>query len=64
MKIKLKAGIKCGLCSCGLSKTLPFCDNAHRKFNEENGVNYKSVKIIPDKDVILSVTSSTWELGE
>ena len=64
MKIKLKAGIKYGLCSCGRSNTLPFCDNAHRKFNEENEVNYKSVKIIPDKDIILSITSSTWELDE
>lgn len=62
MKIKLKAGTKYGICSCGLSKTLPFCDNAHRKFNEENLVNYKSVKITPDKDITLSITSSIWEL--
>jgi len=62
MKIKLKAGTKYGICSCGLSKTLPFCDNAHRKFNAENLVNYKSVKITPDKDITLSITSSIWEL--
>ena len=33
MEIKLKSGKRYKICSCGLSQTLPFCDNAHRDFN-------------------------------
>ena len=36
--------------------------NAHRKYNADNGTNYKSVKIIPDSDVIVDITSSTWNI--
>ena len=43
MKIKLKKGKKYSICSCGLSKNLPFCDNAHREFNANNNTDYKSV---------------------
>ena len=46
MEIKLKAGKKYSICSCGLSGSLPFCDNTHREFNSANGTEYKSVKII------------------
>ena len=60
MKIKLKAGKKHGICSCGLSNTLPFCDNAHREFNETNGTQYKSIKITPNTDIDILVTSSNW----
>ena len=60
MKIKLKEGIKYGLCSCGLSKTLPFCDNAHREFNAVNNTEYKSIKITPDTDTTIEVTSNCW----
>ena len=60
MKIKLKAGKKYGICSCGLSKSLPFCDNAHREFNGTNGTQYKSIKITPDTDIDIFVTSSNW----
>ena len=35
-KVKLKAGEKCSFCTCGKSKNLPYCDDSHRKFNEEN----------------------------
>ena len=51
MEIKLKAGKKYSICSCGLSGSLPFCDNAHRKFNAENDTEYKSVKITPEDDI-------------
>ena len=61
MDIKLKAGKKYSICSCGLSKSLPFCDNTHREFNAANNVEYKSVKITPEKDTIIKVTSSRWE---
>ena len=64
MKTKFKADVKYSICSCGLSNTLPFCDNAHREFNIKNGTNHKSVKIIPNEDITLSITSSTWELDE
>ena len=60
MKIKLQAGKKYSICSCGLSKILPYCDNSHRKFNTEKGIEYKSVKIIPDRDIKIEVTSSIW----
>ena len=61
MDIKLKAGKKYSICSCGLSGSLPFCDNTHREFNSANNMEYKSVKITPEKDTIIKVTSSRWE---
>ena len=60
MKIKLKAGKKYSICSCGISNSLPFCDNSHRKFNAENGTEYKSLKITPTLDTIIEVDSSLW----
>ena len=61
MKIKLKAGKKYSICSCGFSNSLPYCDNRHREFNAENGTKYKSMKITPDNDTIIQVTSSRWD---
>ena len=61
MEIKLKAGKKYSICSCGLSGSLPFCDNKHREFNATNGMEYKSVKVTSEKDTIIKVTSSRWE---
>ena len=61
MEIQLKAGRKYKICSCGLSKTLPFCDNAHREFNAINKTEYKSIKITPDSDNIIEVTSNRWK---
>ena len=60
MKIKLKAGKKYSICSCGLSASLPFCDNTHREFNSANGTEYKSVKITSEKDTFIELTSSRW----
>ena len=60
MKIKLKADKKYSICSCGLSKILPFCDNTHRVFNAENNTEYKSVKIASEKDTVIELTSSRW----
>ena len=57
-KIKLQKGRKYNICSCGLSNTLPFCDNAHRKYNEEKGTNYKSVKIIEEQTTEININSS------
>ena len=64
MDIKLKAGKKYSICSCGLSESLPFCDNTHREFNAANNMEYKSVKITPEKDTIIKVTSSRWESAQ
>ena len=64
MKIKLKVGKKYKICSCGLSQTLPFCDNTHREYNAANNTEYKSVKITPDSDTAIEVTSSRWKSPE
>ena len=64
MKIKLKAGKKYSICSCGLSKSLPFCDNSHREFNAQNDTEYKSVKITPENEMVIQVTSSKWKSVE
>ena len=61
MEIKLKAGKRYKICSCGLSQIVPFCDNAHREFNATNNTEYKSVKITPDSDTIIKVTSNRWK---
>ena len=61
MEIKLKAGKRYKICSCGLSQILPFCDNAHREFNAANNTEYKSVKITSDSDTIIEVTSNRWK---
>ena len=61
MEIKLKGGKKYSICSCGRSKTLPFCDNTHREYNSTHKTDYKSVKITPEKDTLIRVTSSRWE---
>ena len=60
MEITLKAGKKCSICSCGLSNTLPYCDNSHREFNDKNGTEYKSLKVTPYKDTIIEAQSSRW----
>ena len=62
MEIKLKANKKYSICSCGQSQSLPYCDNAHREFNAKNGTEYKSVKITPDRDVVIQSSSSRWKL--
>ena len=64
MKIKLNAGKKYSICSCGLSNSLPFCDNKHREFNADNDTEYKSVKITSDDDTTIIVNSSRWNKTE
>ena len=43
---KIKSDRIYSICSCGQSKILPLCDNAHRVYNVNNDTEYKSVKII------------------
>mgnify|MGYP001209677985 FL=1 len=59
--MKLSKNMKYSFCTCGLSETLPICDNSHREYNLINNTNYKSLKIIPDSDVNVEVKSSTWK---
>ena len=60
-KVVMKAKIRYKLCTCGTSKILPFCDDSHRKLNEEKGTNYKSLKIVPKEDITIDVSSKTWK---
>jgi len=60
-KVRLKKGVTYKLCSCGVSKILPFCDEEHKKLNEETGSRYKSVKITPDQDVDITADCKNWE---
>tara|TARA_A100001037_G_C14917945_1_gene530317 strand:+ start:100 stop:294 length:195 start_codon:yes stop_codon:yes gene_type:complete len=59
--ITLYKGRKYSICSCGLSKTLPFCDNEHRPYNEKNGTDYKSIKIIAEETTVVNLNSSKWQ---
>jgi len=60
-EIKLHKGRKYSFCTCGLSALLPFCDNAHREYNEKNKTNCKSIKIIASETTIININSSTWK---
>ena len=59
-KIKIHKGRKYSICSCGLSKQLPFCDNEHREYNALNGTDYKSIKLITEETTILYLKYSKW----
>mgnify|MGYP001223734028 FL=1 len=61
MELTLEADKKYSICTCGLSQTMPYCDNTHREYNAENNTEYKSLKITPDKDTSIEVTCSRWE---
>ena len=58
--IFLKKDVRKSICSCGMSNVMPYCDNAHRLFNENNNCSYKSIKLISNKDVSVSVSCSNW----
>ena len=60
MKIKLKKDQRYSICSCGLSKVMPYCDNQHREYNKKNNTNYKSIKISPNCNVIINLSCSKW----
>jgi CDGSH-type Zn-finger protein len=48
--IDVKGGQEYYWCSCGASKTQPFCDGSHKALNKARGTAYKSVKFVADKD--------------
>ena len=59
--ISLKKGIKYSICTCGISKRLPFCDGRHKILNEQYDTNYKSVKITAHDDINLSFDCANWK---
>ena len=59
--IQLKKNIKCSLCSCGMSKKLPYCDNNHRAYNKINNTSYKSVKVYLLDDERIKISCSNWD---
>ena len=46
VEIQVEAGKVYKWCSCGLTATEPFCDNAHRKIE---GKPFRSIKVMFDK---------------
>ena len=58
-KIETKKDKKYSLCTCGFSNVMPYCDGKHREANKK-GCNYRSLKIVADKDVELTVYSASW----
>jgi len=60
IKVDLKTGRKYSFCTCGHSKKIPYCDDSHKKVNEEQGTSYKSFKILPEQDCALLISSSNW----
>ena len=63
-KIGLKKNRQYKICTCGISKALPFCDNEHRDYNIKNNTKFKSVKIIIDCDVTIKMESKKWDINE
>jgi len=57
----IKKNKKYSICSCGLTKKLPFCDNSHRDYNKNNNCSYKSVKIIVNDKNEIEVKCSNWD---
>jgi CDGSH-type Zn-finger protein len=45
--VKVQPGKVYSWCSCGLTATSPFCDNAHRDIADEP---FRSIKVVFDKE--------------
>jgi len=58
--LKLKKGNRYSICSCGVSKRLPFCDGKHKELNQQKNSTYKSIKITPSADVEISLNCANW----
>lgn len=60
-EITVKKGKRYSICTCGASAVMPFCDGRHREVNESENCNYKSIKIISEKDTNIQVHSAAWD---
>ena len=56
-EMNLKKDTRYALCSCNQSSKYPFCDGVHKKYNMLHGTSYKSIKITPKSDIILTIES-------
>ncbi|MBS3132400.1 CDGSH iron-sulfur domain-containing protein [Candidatus Woesearchaeota archaeon] len=61
VEVEVKAGGKYSFCTCGQSKRLPYCDSSHKGYNEKTGAHYKSLKVFPEQDSKIKVSSSNWK---
>jgi CDGSH-type Zn-finger protein len=61
LELKLKKNVKYSICSCGLSKVLPYCDNQHRLYNKKHNAFYKSVKFFLREDNVIEFKCSNWK---
>lgn len=46
--VKVEEGKTYYWCSCGMSKTQPFCDGSHEQFNKDHGSTFEPVKFMAD----------------
>ncbi|MBU6338739.1 MAG: CDGSH iron-sulfur domain-containing protein [Rickettsiales bacterium] len=54
-KVSIEAGKTYSWCSCGLSKTEPFCDGSHKAYKNEDGTSImKSVKYTATENKVVS----------
>lgn len=58
--LKLKKGTRYSICSCGISKRLPFCDGRHKELNEKTNGTYKSIKITPSENIDIVLDCANW----
>jgi len=60
-ELNVKKGLRYSLCSCGYSKLLPLCDDAHKRVNGEKGASYKPIRVWSEDDTTLKVFSKKWK---
>jgi CDGSH-type Zn-finger protein len=64
LTVKIKSNAKCSICTCGKSKSMPYCDNEHRQYNKKNSSNYKSLKVWSKEDCEITIFSNMWNDNE